>query len=119
MATKKAKKASRTPTPTPEGHCDVCGRKLPPRQGVRGRKPKRHKECVILKARLSELQSVLGMIRWAPPISKPGSVAVLGHAGDFKSTLHETWRNLTVKAKTATDDRNYYVPPGAGRKRKP
>ena len=120
MAVKKAKKAPRQIAVTPEGHCDVCGRKLPPRKGSgAGRRPKRHKECVILRARMAELIRVLDMVRWAPPVKKPGSNSVLGHAGDFRSSLHEMWGRMTVKSvKSATDSRNYYVAPGAGRKAK-
>lgn len=89
-------------------HCDVCGRPLPAPTGKRGRRRERHKICVTVMARISELRTLVPQIRFMPPATQPGSNGLLGKAKDMRRELHSLSRLLTTNTvKTATDDRDY------------
>ena len=101
--------------------CPVCGRALPPKKGKRGRPKEKHRECLVLESRLNEVQSLLTVVRFAPPTrSKETGNKVLGKAGEVRGRLQELWRWFTVKQVRSApkkDDTEFYTEWEASKKR--
>lgn len=97
--------------------CTTCGRPLPPKTSKRGRPKLYHRECVVFESRLRELVAALDLMHFAPPVRKKGSSAMLGHAKEVRSGLHEVWKNFTVTTvKCSEADTEFFYVEQAKRK---
>jgi hypothetical protein len=99
------------------GICDVCGRKLPPKKGKRGRPREKHRECTKVESRIGELVRLVNQLHFvrpstAPAVDKRGRPykKLTGHAKAMRAELFKLSRLIQGDTlKTSTSDRDYFT----------